>query len=129
MLVFLGSSQGDADGDNVACHVDDDVFHQQLAAAGGLHQGHRRLVQPLRLLRLLGSARIRPCQLRRQVYACTSTSVCVHKFAQEANQSTYVTTVSAIGDREVYETINLRKSLRIKLRLSERVQSDLVDRV
>ena len=43
------------------------------------------------------------------------TSMCVHKFAK-ANQSTWGT--------EVLETINLRKSLRVKLRLSERVQSD-----
>ena len=119
MLLFLGTSQGDADGDDVACHVDDDVFHQQLAAAGGLHQGHRRLVQPLRLLRLLGSARIRPCQLRRQV-CMYYFNVCVHKFAQEANQSTYVTVSALLGTVEVLETINLRKSLRIKLRLSER---------
>ena len=41
--------------------------HPELSATGGLHEGHRRLVKPLRHLRLPHAARVRPCQLRRQV--------------------------------------------------------------
>ena len=64
---LTGSSPRRADGDDAACDVDNDVVDQQLVAAGRLHQGHRRLVEPLRHLRLLGVAGVRPCQLRCQV--------------------------------------------------------------
>ena len=51
-LACAGSGARGAGGDDAARHVDDAGLDQQLAAAGRLHEGHRRLVGGLRLLRL-----------------------------------------------------------------------------
>ena len=45
-------------------HVDHAGLDQLVAAARGLHQGHRRLVKPLRHFRLPRTARVRSRQLR-----------------------------------------------------------------
>ena len=50
--MYVGPGPGDADGDDAAGDGDDVRVDQQLSAAGGVHQGHRRLVWSLRLLRL-----------------------------------------------------------------------------
>ena len=49
---ITGSGQSDPDRDDAPGDGDDVGLDQQLAAAGRLHEGHRRLVGGLRLLRL-----------------------------------------------------------------------------
>ena len=67
-IVFgTGPGTGGAWCDDAARHVDDAGLDQQLAPAGRLHEGHRRLVGRVRLLRLQLSPRIRTSQLRIQV--------------------------------------------------------------
>ena len=68
---MTGSRAGGAGCDDAAGHVDDAGLDQQLAAAGRLHQGHRRLVRRLRLLRLQLTAGVRAGQLRLKVSPLT----------------------------------------------------------
>ena len=62
-----GAGAGGSGRDDAARHVDHAGLHQQLAAAGRLHEGHRRLVGRLRHLRLLRALGVRAGQLRVQV--------------------------------------------------------------
>ena len=97
---LTGSSPRRADGDDAACDVDNDVVDQQLAAAGRLHQGHRRLVEPLRHLRLLGVAGVRARQLR-----CQVTRILNHLF----NQLQFFLTIifrSVLEKSPAYEVFN-----------------------
>ena len=48
---------------DLAGDVHDDLQHQQLPATRGLHEGYRRLVQHVRVLRVPRAARVRPGQL------------------------------------------------------------------
>ena len=62
-----GAGQGGAGRDDPAGDVHHPGQHPEQPAARGLHQGHRRLVRGLCLLRLRGTAGVRDGQLRLQV--------------------------------------------------------------
>ena len=70
-FLCLGSSSRRIDGNDAACDVNNDVVDQQFSSSGRLHESHRRLVQPLRHLRLPGAARVRSGQLCRKVTIAT----------------------------------------------------------
>ncbi len=65
--LIAGSGSSGIDGDHVAGDEHDDIVDQQFVAAGRLHEGDRRLDQPLRDLRLPGLARVCARQLCREV--------------------------------------------------------------
>ena len=62
-----GARPGGPGGDHPPGHVHHAGQHPEQPPARRLHQGHRRLVRRLRILRLQRSARVRPRQLRFQV--------------------------------------------------------------
>ena len=62
----VGPGPGGAHHHHTARHVHHHLLHQQLPAPRGLHQGHRRVEQHLRLLRVPRSPGVRSRQLCRQ---------------------------------------------------------------